>query len=127
MGDFTYGRGIKTQFASGAGLVIRFITVSDAAKCNPSEVFPETRSWWRSPYRQYPQRFWCLSSLCPPSGRLLLIFLNTDYVHNGSIHIQNNSHFSIWLQILKYFIYLLKYKYVFCNKIYLGIIAYITT
>jgi hypothetical protein len=42
---YLHGRGIKSQLASGAGLAVRFLVVSDSWKSNSSEVFPEIGSW----------------------------------------------------------------------------------
>jgi hypothetical protein len=46
MGSYSHDRGIKLQLASGTGLAIRFITVSDSWKSNSSYVFPEIGLWW---------------------------------------------------------------------------------
>jgi hypothetical protein len=42
MGNYSHGRGIKPQLISGVGVASRFLIVSDFAKSNSFEVYPET-------------------------------------------------------------------------------------
>lgn len=72
MRGYAYGRNVKWQLDSGAGFTVRCLIVSNMLNINYSEVFPEIRSWKRSPHWHRPEDFWFLLMSFPMAGFVLM-------------------------------------------------------